>query len=306
MRIPIRRRSTAIVLAAVVLAAAGVLASSVLGGAPTARDGRSVSLELFLRRFYGLPRTVTVAVGAPRPGPAAGVESVPITVGEGDRAQTIEIIRSTDGRYVALARFLDLAQDPFAATAAAIDLRDRPGRGEPQATVTIVEYSDFQCPYCRRMSPVVDAITSGPLARDVRWVFKHFPLRGIHPWAEPAAVAAECARQVGGDAAFWKLHDLYFDQQDAFTPENHRGRVVRWARTEGLPVARFEACLDSPAPKARVQADFAEGQAIGVDSTPTLVINGRVTPGLKSAEELSALIDQEIAYQRERRRIAGE
>jgi predicted DsbA family dithiol-disulfide isomerase len=79
---------------------------------------------------------------------------------------------------------------------------------------------------------------------------------------------------------------------------------VSWARTQGLPAARFERCLDEAAPKARVQADLAEGQSIGIDSTPTLVINGRVTPGLKSAEELAGLIEQEIAYQRERRRIA--
>jgi protein-disulfide isomerase len=281
-----------------------MLASTAQGGAPAPAGDRPMPLELFLRRFYGLPSAVKVVVGPARPGPAAGVETVPVTVGDGSRAQTIELVRSADGRYVALARFLDLAEDPFAATAAALDLADRPALGRPQAAVTIVEYSDFQCPFCRRMSPVVEATMKGPLARDVRWVFKHFPLRSIHPWAEPAAVASECARQVGGNGAFWRMHDAYFAGQDAFTVENHRGRVVSWARTQGLPAARFERCLDEAAPKARVQADLAEGQSIGIDSTPTLVINGRVTPGLKSAEELAGLIEQEIAYQRERRRIA--
>jgi protein-disulfide isomerase len=179
VRNPTSWRSTAVALTTAVLAAAGMLASTAQGGAPAPAGDRPMPLELFLRRFYGLPSAVKVVVGPARPGPAAGVETVPVTVGDGSRAQTIELVRSADGRYVALARFLDLAEDPFAATAAALDLADRPALGRPQAAVTIVEYSDFQCPFCRRMSPVVEATMKGPLARDVRWVFKHFPLGGI-------------------------------------------------------------------------------------------------------------------------------
>jgi choline dehydrogenase-like flavoprotein len=89
------------------------------------------------------------------------------------------------------------------------------------------------------MSPVVHETMNGPLGKDVRWVYKHFPLRS-HPWAEPAAVASECARQIGGNDAFWQIHDAYFAEQEGFTADNHRERVLTWVRKQGLPAARFE------------------------------------------------------------------
>lgn len=304
MRTPIPGRITAPVVLAV-LAAGALLVGDALHRDASAQAERPMSLEVFLRRFYGLPARVRLTVGQPRPAPVAGLETVSVTLGEPPRTQTLEVMRSADGHYVGLAPLIDTRQDPFAQTAARLDLKDRPSRGDAGALVTIVEYSDFQCPYCRRMSPVVEETMTGRLAKDVRWVYKHFPLR-IHPWAEPAAIASECARQVGGNEAFWKLHDLYFAEQETFSVENHRARVMAWARKAGLAPARFERCLDGPAAQQKVRADLAEGQAIGVDSTPTLVINGRPSPGLKSAEELAGIIEQEIAYQRERRRVAGE
>lgn len=298
-------RTAAVALLAAAVVAAGLLASRGLGPDASAQADRPMSLELFLRRFLGLPAAVKVTMGQPRPGPVAGLELVPVTLGEPPRMQTVDVLRSTDGRYVGLAPLIDTRVDPFAEVAGRLDLEQRPSRGNAGALVTIVEYSDFQCPFCRRMSPVVEETMRGPSAGDLRWVYKHFPLR-IHPWAEPAAVASECARQVGGNDAFWSLHDLYFAEQDAFTTENHRERVMAWAQKAGLSRARFERCLESPAAKQRVQADLAEGQSLGVDATPTLMINGRKSPGVKTTEELAGMIEQELAYQRERRRVAGE
>ncbi len=302
----VSRRTAALATLAAGLVVAGFLASGSLDRDAAAQGERPMPLELFLRRFYGLPNGIKLTLGSGKPSPVTGLETVPVTVGDGERSQTIEVVRSTDGRFVGLAPLLDLRQDPFAPVAASLDLKDRASLGRTDAPVTIVEYSDFQCPFCRRLSPVVHETMDGPLGKDVRWVFKHFPLRGIHPWADPAAVASECARQIGGNGAFWKLHDTFFGEQDAFTVENHRTRVLAWARKQGLPAARFETCLDTDAPKQRVQADFSEGQSLGVNSTPTLVINGRVSPGLKSTQELAGIIEQELTYQRERRRLAGE
>lgn len=304
MSTPTSRRTAVLALVTVGLVAAALAAGS-LDRPATAQAERPMSLELFLRRFYGIPSAVKLKLGAPRPGPVAGLEVVPVTVGEASRTQTIEVLRIADGRYVVLAPMIDLREDPFAAVASAIDVKDRPALGPAGAPVTVVEYSDFQCPFCRRMSPVTAETMQGPRGKEVRWVYKHFPLKGIHPWAEPAAVASECARQAGGNDAFWKLHDHYFSEQEAFTLENHRERVLAWARKERLPMARFEACLDAPQPRQLVNADLAEGQSIGVKSTPTLVVNGRVLAGFKSTEELGSIIEQELAYQRERRRVGG-
>ncbi len=131
-------------------------------------------------------------------------------------------------------------------------LEERASLGRPGAPVTVVEYSSFQCPYCRQLAPVVKATMQGPIGKDVRWVYKHFPL-STQAWSELAAVGAECARRLGGDGKFWALHDLYFDQQPSFTPQNHRKRAVAWAKGAGLPGARFERCLESAEALARAR-----------------------------------------------------
>jgi protein-disulfide isomerase len=279
-------------VAAVVAAAAAAYAAPAAPGVP---------LDLFIRRFDALGPNVKVEVGEAKPSPVAGLEVVPVFVTDDKgRTRQVTVLRSADGRHVVIGRFdlLDLTRDPMAGVAQLLDLKDRASLGRADAPVTVVEFSDFQCPYCRRMSGVVHDTLKGPRGKDVRWVYKHFPLAQIHPWAEPAAVAAECARQVGGDAKFWALHDHYFAEQERFTAENHRERAVAWARGAGLSPSRFERCLDGKEAAARVRADLTEGRRLGIDSTPTLVINGVVAPGSRSAEELSALIEQEIAYQR--------
>lgn len=284
----------------------GPAAEAGAGGAPGGPAG-VVPLDLFLRRWQGIDPEMKIDIGPARPSAVAGLEALPVTLSRNGQTQQVELLRSRDGRYLIAGLLLDLTTDPHAALAGRLDLAGRPSLGRADAPVTVVEYSDFQCPFCRQMAPVVHRTMQGPLGKDVRWVFKHLPLASIHPWAEPAAVAAECARSVGGDEKFWALHDHYFEQQEAFTVKNHRERTVAWARGAGLPAEAFERCLGDQAPLERVRADAAEARAIGVSSTPTLVINGRLQPGAVPAEPLAAILEQELAYQRarERARPAG-
>jgi protein-disulfide isomerase len=259
--------------------------------------GGAVPLDAYLRRWQGIPADVQIEVGPARPGPVAGLEAVTVSLSRAGRGQTVEFFRSADGRYLLAGPLLDTTRDPHAALAARLDLTGRPSLGRSGAPITVVEYSSFQCPYCRKLAPVVKQTMEGPLGKEVRWVYKHFPL-STQAWSELAAVGAECARSIGGNAKFWPLHDFYFEQQDSFTPQNHRERAVAWAKSAGLPAKKFERCLDSPEALARVRADANEGQAIGVNSTPTLVINGRLAPGAVGAEELAGILRQELAYRR--------
>jgi protein-disulfide isomerase len=269
------------------------------GGGP---PGGSVPLSLYLRRWRGIPPEVDVRVGGVRPGPAAGLETVTVTVSWAGQEQQVDVFRTTDGRYVLPGPLLDLTADPHAGVARRIDLFARPTLGPKEAPVTVVEYSSFQCPYCRKLASAVKEVMGGRLGKQVRWVYKHFPLE-TQPWSEPAAVAAECARVVGGSAKFWALHDFYFEGQGGITPENHRQQAIAWATGAGLPATPFERCLDGPDARGRVRADRDEGRALGVNSTPTLVINGRIVPGTRSAERLAMLLEQELAFQRALARV---
>lgn len=289
----------------------GVAATMDLGGpveraalaAPEA-SAAGVPVDLYLRRWQGIPPDVKIEVGASRTSPVSGLEAVTITLTRAGRSQRVDVFRGANGRYLVPGPLLDLTEDPHAELAARIDFADRASLGRPDAPVTIVEYSSFQCPYCRQLATVVKETLRGRLGKDVRWVYKHFPL-STQAWSELAAVGAECARQLGGNATFWVLHDLYFEEQPSFTPQNHRGRAVAWAKRAGLSVPRFESCLDGGAALGRVRADADEGRVLGVSSTPTLVINGRIAPGAVSKEVLEGILEQELTYQQALTKVRG-
>ncbi len=163
---------------------------------------------------------------------------------------------------------------------------DGPSRGPATAKVTIVEFSDFQCPFCARVNPTLDQIrTTYP--DDVRIVFRHSPLP-FHPNAAPAAEAAVAAEWQG---KFWEMHDKLFANQQAL----ERAGLEARAAELGLDLPAFRQALDTHAPKARVDADLALGKMIGVRGTPTFFIDGRSVLGAQPFAEFKKVIDDEIA-----------
>ncbi len=166
---------------------------------------------------------------------------------------------------------------------AAVPVRkDDPAKGKATAPVTVVIFSDFQCPYCARATPAVKEIESAH-PDDVRLVWKHLPLP-FHPNAMPAALAAEAAREQGGSQKFWAMHDRLFANQAALSDETY----TRYAQELGLDQARFKKDLAEPRLRARVQEDAQLAQTLGVNGTPTFVVNGEKVVGsaaLKGAVE---------------------
>lgn len=151
-----------------------------------------------------------------------------------------------------------------------------PVRGNPDAPVTIVEFSDFQCPYCKLASATVDQLLER-YPNDVKLVYAHFPLDN-HPWATPAAVAATCAAQQTA-SAFWTLHDAYFDDQRGFTPTNVMPRSRAAIDGSGIDFAAWTACTANPATAEAVRAQAALGAEYGVQGTPAFFVNGQFING---------------------------
>lgn len=166
----------------------------------------------------------------------------------------------------------DDQQQPPAKPVKAVAANDHV-RGPKDAKVTLIEYSDFQCPFCKRFSPTLEqAMKDFP--KDVRFVYRHFPLSSIHPFAEKAAEASECAAKLGGDGAFWKMHDKMIPTDDLGVDS-----LKKMAKDIGLDQAKFNACLDGGEMAARVNQDFAEGGDAGVQGTPATFINGTLVSG---------------------------
>jgi protein-disulfide isomerase len=155
-------------------------------------------------------------------------------------------------------------------------------RGPQEALITVVEYGDFECPNCGRAEPVIRQLLAGH--GDVRYVWRHLPLGDVHPQAQVAAEAVEAA---AGQGAFWRMHDLLFDHQDALRP----GDLVRYAGQLGLDVERFRNELRRHAGAARVAEDVDSADLSGVSGTPTFFINGRRHHGAYDIATLSAAVD---------------
>jgi protein-disulfide isomerase len=138
--------------------------------------------------------------------------------------------------------------------------------GNEDAPVTLVEYGDFECPYCGMAHPIVKAARND-LKSDLRFVFRHFPLAESHPHARLAAQAAEAAAAQGH---FWEMHDMLFEHQDSLESED----LLGYAKSIGLDVARFTSELKAGTYEKRVRDDFRSGVKSGVNGTPTFFVNG--------------------------------
>ena len=167
-----------------------------------------------------------------------------------------------------------------------IDGADGPARGPVQAPVTIVEFSDFQCPYCARVTPTLKQIQDRYKDK-VRLVFKDFPL-DIHKDATKAAEAGQCAAEQG---KFWEVHDRMFLAQQKLQADS----LKAMARDAGLDANTFAACLDSGRTASRIRESVAYGQRHGVSATPAFFINGRFLSGAQAFDRFAEVIDDELA-----------
>lgn len=159
--------------------------------------------------------------------------------------------------------------------------------GNLGAPVTVVEFADFECPYCGQAEKTVREIRQ-KYGNEMRFVFRHFPQPRLHPLAEKAAEASECAAEQG---KFWEAAEKFYDQQNDLSP----AALERYAQELGLDLDRFRQCLSSGRPTARVQQDVEDARALGIRWTPTFIIGQRKIEGALELAQFSKLIDQELA-----------
>lgn len=168
-------------------------------------------------------------------------------------------------------------------------------RGDPKAELLIIEYSDIQCPFCKRFhDTMLQVMANEGKDGSIAWVYRHFPLDSLHPEARPAGIAAECVAKLGGNEVFWKYVDALFSDQANLSEATYKSI----AASLGLPSAAFASCLSDEEKKARVERDFQEGVKIGVRGTPySLIVNQKTgkqvpVPGALPYEQLKTLIAQ--------------
>lgn len=229
-------------------------------------------VEAYLRVLFAWGPDYQIKLGPAKPAQLPGLDEVPVQVNHEGHSETGTVYVTKDGRYMFRGEIRDLAVDPFAENRAKLKISDAPSIGPADAKVTVVEFSDFECPHCREMYSILKIVE--PEFPQVRFVYKNFPLTEIHPWAMTASIAARCVFQSSPDA-FWKIHNQLFDNQDTITADNAWEEVTDFATSAGVSADALHTCMAAPETKTKVEADLAEGKALGVESTPTFFINGR-------------------------------
>jgi protein-disulfide isomerase len=211
------------------------------------------------------------------------------------QGQDIPVYTTLDGKYV-IPQIIPLSgavvqQQPQPQENLEVEIGDSPVKGSKGANVTIVEFSDYQCPFCGKFFEETlsqidkDYIKTGK----VKLVFKDFPL-DFHEEAQKAAEAARCVREQIGDLGYYRMHDKMFSNQDKLSVENYK----KWARELDVDGKKFDSCLDTGKYEDAVKEDLAYGQELGVSGTPAFFVNGKLIEGAQPYSVFKQIIDSEL------------
>lgn len=233
--------------------------------------------EVFVRKLFAWGPDFLVKVGPLSQSPAPDFYLMPVQVTVSGQADTGVLYISKDGKILLRGDIFETSGDPFAANRAKLRLDGNPSKGPADAKVTLVEFSDFECPHCRQLYEAMKK-SIAPHYPQIRIVYKDLPIPQIHPWAMTAAIGARCAYMQSPDS-FWKIHDALFDNQEFISAANIWERLLDYAGQAGLDKDAFKACLTAPDAQKAVEANVADSQVLSVNSTPTVFVNGRPIVG---------------------------
>ena len=260
----------------------------------------SQRIERQLRAYYDLPETVKVTISAPHPSDFPNYDGYTVTLEGSSDKKTFEFLLSKDQKTLIRMTKMDMSKDPYAENMKKIDTKDRPVRGNRNAKVVVVNYDDFECPFCARAHQTLFPELLKEYGDRVAFVYKDFPLADIHPWAIHAAVDANCLAGLSNDA-YWDFADYIHGNQGTVNSEKGRDNqfaaLDRITLTEGakfnVDTAKLQACMKAKKEEA-VTASVKEGESLGIDGTPTMFVNGRMLNGARSIEELRAALDNAL------------
>jgi protein-disulfide isomerase len=255
-------------------------------------------LEAYIRHLFVWPPPITIEVSDPKPAPIAGFYEVNIRGSQGKSSQDETFYVSQDGQKMIRGTVFDVAQNPFKVDLDKIKTDFQPSFGTAGAPVALVEFSDFECPYCREEAKILRENLAKEYPKQVHFYYLDYPLESLHPWAKSAAIAGRCIFHQNA-SAFWDYHDWIFASQEGINPDNLKSKILDFMKDKGgVDASQLSTCMDSKATESEVERTKAEGRSLEVSSTPTLFVNGRRMVGSVQWEDLKRVIDYEIEYQK--------
>jgi protein-disulfide isomerase len=281
---------------ALTTAAAPARAADAAASTAKSADTGDTALKGALQKRLLVASPNDIQLGPPVTTPVPGISSRTVTVtnSEGQKLQ-LELFYGTHADKGILTQrfeYFDVANPWQRINLKPVHLADRATLGPTDAPVTIIEFADFQCPYCRRAFDEIETLVNTTYKGRVKLIWKNFPLN-IHPWAEQAAIAAECARQQNPQQ-FWEFARGLYRDQDEITPENLREHIDSYTSALGLDGKALNACILGKTAEAQVEEDKKDAQVIQVNSTPTFIVNGIPVNGLPSGNVFDFVINQQL------------
>ncbi len=250
----------------------------------------------YLRKALNVPKEYSMELLEPKASMIRGLSVVPGKITFQGRSQDFEIYISNDGKYMLVGKLFDITGSPYEKkdmSSVNLNKDEVNSKGPDDAPVTIVEYSDFQCPYCSKAYQTIEKEVLKKYSKKVRFVFKHFPLH-FHPWAMSAAIATECAA-LQKKELFWKLYSNFFEKQAEINPDNVKSKAIEWLSKEDFDRSKFEKCYDNKETKAKVEKDRQEGMSLGVSGTPAFFVNGIFLSGAMPVQKFEEIIEYELS-----------
>ena len=265
--------AAALILAAAPAVLAQQSASAAHPAASPADLPSKATVESFLSRWFGYDPSLSPQVLDISPSPVPAMAQVLVSLGSGNDRKNMVLYITPDRQHAIVGDVLPFGADPFAPARQLLS-RSKTGvaRGPEKSALTLVEFSDLQCPVCKQAQPTIDRLLADyPQAR---FTFQQFPLENLHAWAFRAALYADCVGREN-NAAFWKFVQSVYDDQLSIDPTNVDAKLREKAAAAGTSGERVSACVVNPETEQRVRDSLALGKELDVRGTPTLFINGR-------------------------------
>ena len=244
----------------------------------------------FMKQMFGFDSQLQFKVLTIKPSEAEGLAEVAVQILGPQGPQNSVFYVTADGKHAVAGEILPFGAAPFQATKKTLEKGvNGPAKGPKTAAVTIVEFSDLQCPHCKDAQPILDKLLADE--PNVRFVFQSFPLP-LHNWAAKAAAYADCVSQ-SSDDAFWKFVQKTYASQNDITESNADEKLTAIAGESGANGPEVAACAVKPEAAARVQKSVDLGKEAGVKATPSVYVNGRLLNLGMPAEMLKQVVDFE-------------
>jgi len=257
-------------------------------------------IERQVRAYYSVPAEVKITLGPLKPSEFPNYDALTVDMDGQGKKRSYDFLLSKDGKMLMRVTKLDLTKDPYAENMKKITVGGRPLRGNKDAKVVVVNFDDFQCPFCSRMHQVLFPEVLKEYGDRVEFVYKDYPLAEIHPWATHAAVDANCLAAQNGDA-YWDFADYIHGNQQVISSERAQDAefaaldrvTAEQGKKHNLDLTTLQSCVKTQNEDA-IKASMREAESVGVQATPTIFVNGQELDGALPVAEVRAVLDRAL------------